>query len=72
MPNDMQKRAREIFCACLKLGTPSERLEVVRRESGGDPSLESDVLELLEAHEADDSFLERYSRLFSNRHWPFL
>ena len=59
MSNDRRKWAREIFCDCLKCATSVERDEVLRRKCAGDTALESAVLELLEAHEANDSFLER-------------
>jgi serine/threonine protein kinase len=59
MSNDLQDRAREIFFACVRRHTPHERAEFIERECGGDDALQSAVVNLIEANEANGSFLEQ-------------
>jgi serine/threonine protein kinase len=53
-----QQSPRDIFLACVKCAMPRERDEIIARECRGDDALQSAVVSLLEAHEANGSFLE--------------
>lgn len=58
MSNEELKRAREIFLACVKPDAPLERSEFIARECAGDAVLQRAVVDLIEAYDADESFLE--------------
>jgi len=71
MSNDLQDRAREIFFACVRSDTPHERAEFIEHECGDDAALQSAVVNLIEAHEANGSFLESpLDGLLEERHDP--
>jgi len=57
--SSQQQRARRIFNACRRAETPHERAELIERECGNDSALQSAVVNLIEAHEANGSFLEK-------------
>ena len=59
MFTQQQQRAREIYFALLDLDTPHERADFIERECHGHAGLQSAVVDLLEAHEANGSFLEQ-------------
>jgi len=54
-----QSRMREIFNACLQHDSPTHRCAVLDRECGGDAELRDSILQLLEAFDASQSFLEQ-------------
>ena len=71
MFTQQQQRAREIYFALLDLDTPHERADFIERECHGHAGLQSAVVDLLEAHEANGSFLESpLDGLLEERHDP--
>ncbi len=59
MSPNLLSQARKIFEACLDEDSSEARAAFVRRECGADAALVSAVMELLTAHEANGSFLEK-------------
>ena len=59
MSVERQQRVREIFNVCRRADTPQERHQLIEQECTGDGELRSVVIQLLEAHDVDDSFSEK-------------
>ena len=65
---DTPKNVKEIFLAVVEQSTPEARAAVLEQACVGQPELRRRVLDLVEAHDAGDSFLARPALEFAAQH----